>query len=299
LLGGALGTPSGLMQSESHAAAAGGLGIVIAFRANVINIGGEPDHRLRAGLDLVAVSAQHLAGLVLLPATLGLGFLAGALWALCRAAQGAPGGQRNPGTVMMNAIALQLMNYLLIPADRPARSLRSPRGAGTSVLPRLGNTPARRIVLAPLLAGRCTFLWHTTLGYRIRAVTNPDAARWPAFRCRLPNAGAEPGRGFAGLAGWWSAGASPPAGGIRRLRVHGIVAPCLASCTRWGDPAAFFFGSLLVGPTRCAAVQVPLRWWHALLGVVVLFVVGAEWWARRRTARRQTASAEGEQPTHA
>lgn len=319
MLGGALGTPSGLMQSAVKATPLllVGLGIVIAFRANVINIGGEG--QIMAGALMAtwfSVTFRTWPGPVLLPGALLLGFLAGALWGFVPGLLKARLGVNEIlSTVMMNAIALQLMNYLLSgplidPAEVAAGTFiaQSARLPEQVWLPRLGSTQLHAgILLALLLAGAVyVFLWHTTLGYRIRAVgLNPDAARYagipvPFYQMlALSLAG-----GFAGLAGV-----------VEVLGVHhrllegitggygftGIVAALFGKLHPLGAiPAAFFFGSLLVGADKMQrAVQVPSALVGTLLGVVVLFVVGAEWWARRRTARRQTERAEGEQPTHA
>jgi general nucleoside transport system permease protein len=320
LLGGALGTPSGLMQSAVKATPLllVGLGIVIAFRANVINIGGEG--QIIAGSlagTWFALAFGNWPGALLLPLTLGMGFVAGMLWGLVPGVLKARLGVNEIlSTVMMNAIALQLMNYLLggpmiDPAEVAAGTFiaQSARLPVQAWLPRLWpQTPLHAgLLLAVVLAGVVyVFLWHTGVGYRLRAVgLNPDAARYagipvPFYQVlALSLAG-----GFAGLAGV-----------VEVLGVHhrllegitggygftGIVAALFGKLHPLGAiPASFFFGSLLVGADKMQrAVQVPSALVGTLLGVVVLFVVGAEWWTRRRAARRQTDSTESEQPTHA
>ena len=57
-------------------------------------------------------------------------------------------------------------------------------------------------------------------------------------------------------------------------------------------PASFVFGGLLVGADKMQrAVQVPSALIQAILGLIVLFVVGSQYWARRRAARRLDALA--------
>lgn len=319
MLGGALGTPSGLMQSAVKATPLllVGLGIVIAFRANVINIGGEG--QIIAGALLATwftVTFRTWQGVVLLPGALLLGFAAGALWGFVPGLLKARLGVNEIlSTVMMNAIALQLMNYLLggpliDPAEVAAGTFiaQSARLPEQAWLARLGQTQLHAgILLALVLAGAVyLFLWHTAPGYRIRAVgQNPDAARYagipvPLYQVlALTLAG-----GFAGLAGV-----------VEVIGVHhrllegitggygftGIVTALFGKLHPLGAiPASFFFGSLLVGADKMQrAVQVPSALVGTLLGVVVLFVVGAEWWARRRTARRQMGGPEGEPTPHA
>ena len=117
MLGGAFGGVSGITQTLVKATPLllVGLGICIAFRASVINIGGE-------GQIIVGAVAgtwfplvfRSWPGWLLIPSTLIVGFLAGAVWGFI------PGILKARlkvneilSTVMMNAIAIQLMNLLI------------------------------------------------------------------------------------------------------------------------------------------------------------------------------------------
>jgi simple sugar transport system permease protein len=294
-----------------------GLGIVIAFRANVINIGAEGQIMMGAlATTWFALTFRAWPGSLLIPATLGVSFLAGAAWGFV------PGALKARlrvneilSTVMMNAIAQQVMNYLLRgplidPAEVAAGTFiaQSERLPAQVWLTRL--IPQTQLhagtILAVILAGAVyIFLWRTTIGYRLRAVgQNPEAARYAGIRVpvyqvlALTLAG-----GFAGLAG-----------GVEILGVHhrllegissgygftGIVAALFGKLHPLGlVPAAFIFGSLLVGANKMQrAVQVPSALVGTLLGVVVLFVVGSDWWVRRRAARRSTPEAESEVTAH-
>jgi simple sugar transport system permease protein len=307
LVGGALGDVSGLTQSMVKATPLllVGLGIVIAFRASVINIGGEG--QIIAGALMAtwfSLAFRTWPGWLLITATLIMGFLAGAFWGFIPGVLKARLGVNEIlSTVMMNAIALQLMNFLLRgPLMDPnelakgtfiAQSERLPEAVW---LPRLVpqtllHTGAiLAVVLAVLVY---IFLWRTTIGYRIRAVgLNPDAARYAGLRVpvyqvlSLTLAG-----GFAGLAGV-----------VEVIGVHhrllegitggygfsGIVAALFGNLHPISAiPASFLFGALLVGADKMQrAVQVPSALVGTLLGLVVLFVVGSAVWTRRRAARR-------------
>lgn len=319
LIGGALGDASGLTQSVVKATPLllVGLGIVIAFRANVINIGAEGQIMLGAlATTWFALTFRAWPGGLLIPATLGVSFLAGAAWGFV------PGALKARlrvneilSTVMMNAIAQQVMNYLLRgplidPAEVAAGTYiaQSERLPAQAWLPRL--VPQTQLhagaILAVILAGVVyVFLWRTTIGYRVRAVgQNPEAARYAGIRVPFYQALALTlAGGFAGLAG-----------GVEILGVHhrllegisggygftGIVAALFGKLHPLGlIPAAFIFGSLLVGADKMQrAVQVPSALVGTLLGVVVLFVVGSDWWVRRRAARRSTPEADSEVTTH-
>jgi simple sugar transport system permease protein len=307
LFGGALATTSGLTQSAAKATPLllVGLGIVIAFRANVINIGAEG--QIIAGALMAtwfSLAFRSWPAVLLLPATLLMGFLAGAAWGFVPGVLKARLGVNEIlSTIMMNAIGLQLMNLLLSgPLIDPgqiasgtfiAQSERLPEQVW---LPRL--VPQTQLhagaLLAVALAVAVYFLlWRTTTGYRIRAVgLNPDAARYAGISVAFHQALALTlAGGFAGLAGV-----------VEVIGVHhrllegitsgygftGIVAALFGKLHPLGAiPASFLFGSLLVGADKMQrAVQVPSALVDTLLGVVVLFVVGSDLWARRAAARQ-------------
>jgi simple sugar transport system permease protein len=138
-------------------------------------------------------------------------------------------------------------------------------------------------------------LWRTTIGYRIRAVgLNPHASRYAGINVQrymvlsMALSGA-----FAGLAG-----------AVEILGLHhrmfeplavsagygfsGIVAALFGKLHPLGAiPSSILFGGLLVGGDKMQrAIQVPQVLIQAILGLVVLFVVSSEIWARRRASRR-------------
>ncbi len=281
-----------------------GLGICIAFRAKCINIGGRG--QMIAGALLTASFALrfgHLPPVVLLPMMIVLGFVGGAVWGFV------PGFLKARfavneilTTIMMNSIALQLMNMLLQGA------LMDPAGieAGTFLaqsarLPdagRLARIVPRTLLHSGLFIALVmavvvyVFLWRTTLGYRIRAVgLNPQASRYagikvPAYQAlSLTLAG-----GLAGIAG-----------AVEIMGVHyrllegftsgygftGIVAALLGWLHPLGlIPASLFFGGLLIGAdTMQRAVQVPSALVNAILGLVVLFVSASTVWTQRLIQR--------------
>jgi ABC-type uncharacterized transport system permease subunit len=306
LVKGAVGSVSGVTQSLVKATPLllVGLGICIAFRANVINIGGEGQIILGAIMATwFPLTFNTWPGWILIPVTLILGFLAGSVWGFI------PGILKARlkvneilSTIMMNAIALQFM-YLLIrgPLMDPAgvasgtflaQSARLPQQAW---LPRLVPQTLLHIgaILAVLLAiAAYFFLWRTTIGYRIRAVgLNPDASRHSGINVAFYQAlSLTLAGGFAGLAG-----AIEVMGVQHRLLdgitggygFTGIVAALLGGLHPLGlIPASIVFGGLLVGANQMQrAVQVPSALINAILGLVVLFVSGSALWSRRWAAR--------------
>lgn len=312
MFGGALGTSSGIIQSAVKATPLllVALGIVIAFRANVINIGGEG--QIIAGALMAtwfALAFRGWPGWLLVPSTLLAGFVAGAAWGFVPGLLKARLGVNEIlSTVMMNAVALQLMNLLLggpmiDPAEVAAGTFiaQSERLPLHAWLPRLVPQTLLHggaIVAVVLAVAVYFFLWRTSVGYRIRAVgQSPEAARYagipvPFYQMlSLTLAG-----GFAGLAGV-----------VEVLGVHhrllegitsgygfsGIVAALFGKLHPLGAiPASFLFGSLLVGADKMQrAVQVPSALVGTLLGLVVLFVVASDYIAQRQAARRAAARA--------
>jgi simple sugar transport system permease protein len=297
-----------------------GLGICISFRGDVINIGGE-------GQMIVGAVLATWAGLTFtsLPGWLGItlamlaGFLGGAIWG------GIPGVLKAYfrvneilSTVMMNAIAVQLMNFLLrgpmIDPSQAELASKIPQTARLLEIFRLPRLVPTRLHLGALIAVILAvlvyiLLWRTTLGYRIRAVgQNPHASRYAGIKVQryivlaLLLSGA-----FSGLAGATqvfgvnyrmitdgsSSGFTGSAG------FNGIVAALFGQLHPiWSIPASILFGALLVGANKMQrAVQVPSALVIALNGLVVVFVVSSEIWRQRRQRRRLAAARQdGESP---
>lgn len=288
-----------------------GLGICISFRGNVINIGGEGQMIVGA----LAATALGLAfpewpGILLIPLAMLAGFLGGAIWG------GIPGALKAYfnvneilSTIMMNAIAVQLMNFMLkgpmmdpVQASKASRIPQTARLAKGFDLPRLIPT---RLHLGTLIAVVLAILvyillWRTTTGYRIRAVgQNQHASRYAGIDVKkqivlaLFLSGA-----FAGLAG------AVQVFGVNHRMItdgsatgftgsagfNGIVAALFGQLHPLGTiPAAFLFGALLVGANKLQrVVQVPSALITVLNGLVVIFVVSSEIWRRHRGQKRLT-----------
>lgn len=299
---GALGNTFGLTQTLVKATPLllVGLGICIAFRASCINIGGRGQMISGALLtSWFSLQAANWPGWLLIPTLIVLGFVGGAIWGFV---PGILKARFNVNeiltTVMMNSIALQLMNFLLQgPLMDPAgieagtflmQSARLPEQARLArIIPR--TLLHSGIFLALVMAVIVFFLlWRTTIGYRIRATgLNPNASRYSGIGVPFHQAlSLTLAGGFAGMAG-----------AVEVMGVHyrmiegftsgygftGIVAALLGWLHPLGlIPASIFFGALLVGAdTMQRAVQVPSALVNAILGLVVLFVSGSAVWTRR------------------
>jgi ABC-type uncharacterized transport system permease subunit len=320
---GAFGSPNSLAETLVKATPLllVALGICISFRGDVINIGGEGQMIVGAIFGTwVGLTFTGLPGWLVIVLALLMGFVGGAIWG------GIPGFLKAYfsvneilSTVMMNAIAVQLMNFLLrgpmIDPSQAALSSKIPQTARLLEafhLPRLVPT---RLHLGALLAVVLAFavyilLWRTTLGYRIRAVgQNPFASRYAGIKVAryvvlaLLLSGA-----FAGLAGvtqvygvnYRMITDGSASGFTGSAGFNGIVVALFAQLHPiWSIPSSILFGALLVGSnTMQRAVQVPSSFVTVLNGLVVVFVVGSEIWRRRRQRRRLAAGGldEGTQP---
>jgi ABC-type uncharacterized transport system permease subunit len=294
-----------------------GLGICISFRASVINIGGEG--QIIAGALLAtwfSLAFRTWPGWLLLPATMVMGFIGGAVWGFV---PGILKARLNVNeiltTVMMNAIGIQLMNFLLQgPMIDPAGVRAGTFLPQTERLPEQVWLPrlvpqtllhAGAIIAVVLAVVVYIFLWRTTIGYRIRAVgLNREASRHAGINVPFYQAlSLTLAGGFSGLAG-----VVEVIGVQHRLLegitsgygFSGIVAALFGGLHPLGlIPASWLFGSLLVGADKMQrAVQVPSALIDTVLGLVVMFVVGSAFLSRRWAARRALAAAgsEGDQP---
>ncbi len=263
----------------------------------------------------VGLTFTGLPGWLVITLSMLAGFLGGGIWG------GIPGVLKAYynvneilSTVMMNAIAVQLMNFLLrgpmIDPSQAEIASKIPQTARLLEIFRLPRLAPTRLHLgafiAVILAVLVYFLlWRTTLGYRIRAVgQNPNASRYAGIKVQryvviaLLLSGA-----FSGLAGATqvfgvnyrmitdgsSSGFTGSAG------FNGIVAALFGQLHPiLTIPASVLFGALLVGANKMQrVVQVPSALVIALNGLVVVFVVSSEFWRRRRQ-RRRLASAKQE-----
>jgi ABC-type uncharacterized transport system permease subunit len=314
---GAFGSPNALAETLVKATPLllVGLGICIAFRGNVINIGGEGQMIIGAILAiLVGLNMQDSPGWIVISLALLVGFLGGAVWG---AIPGILKAYFNVNeilsTIMMNAIAVQTMNFLLRgPMIDPAQAelaSKIPQTARLGDALRLPRLVPTRLHLGVLIAVILAFLvyillWRTTLGYRIRAVgQNPDASRYAGINVKqymvmaLLLSGA-----FAGLAGatqvfgvnYRMITDGSATGFTGSAGFNGIVAALFGQLHPIGTiPASIFFGALLVGANKMQrVVQVPSALITALNGLVVVFVVSSEIWRRRRQRRRLSVGPE-------
>jgi ABC-type uncharacterized transport system permease subunit len=302
LVSGAFGSPYALGNTlnKTTPLLLTGLGVAVAFRARLWNIGGEGQFLVGA-LAASALGAYGLKSLpapILIPLILLGGAGAGAVWAglagWMRVRRGVP---EVISTIMLNFIAAQVVSYLVgnhgpmqeASHGQPASEALGPNAtlpiilAGTSLHAGLWIALPAAVIVA-------VFLFRTPGGFAVRAVgANPEAAQvagidvgrtqlaamlWSGALCGLAGAvelsgligtvyeNYTPGYGFTAVA----------VALLGRLNPYGIVA------------AALFFGALTAGSgsmERSAGVSSVLV--YVLQAVTLLVLLGFQWvrWGRK------------------
>jgi general nucleoside transport system permease protein len=298
------------------------IGIAIAFRGGIINIGGEG--QMIAGAlagTAVALNLGNASPWIAIPASLVTGFIVGGLYgSIAGFLKAYFDVNEILSTIMLNQVAVQLMNFLLngIMLDPESAGLNNipktarvseaaqlprlyiPTGVETAIFDRtrLHYGFVIAIVLAIVIY---VFLWRTWLGYRIRAVgLNQDASRYASINVKRQMvlsmflAG-----GFAGLAGvvqvlglqYRLQTDGSPTGFTGNAGFNGIVAALFGGLNPIGAiPASIFFGGLLIGAQGMQrAVGIPAALVTTINGLIVVFVVSSQFWSRQRTRQRVTA----------
>jgi simple sugar transport system permease protein len=255
-----------------------GIGICVAFRGGVINIGGEGQMIAGAiGGTTITLLMKDSPGILIIVAALTTGFLAGALYGgLAGFLKAYFNVNEILSTIMLNQVAVQMMNFLLNgplldPAEVGLNHVpKTARIAEQAELPRLSITIPQvfhgllqglgftgdpeifartrlhyGLVLAIILAILTyILLWRTTIGYRIRAVgENERAARYAGIHVKRNMMLAMfLAGGFAGLAG-----VVQVLGLQYRLQTDGSPAGFTANAGFNGIVAALFGGLNPVG----------------------------------------------------
>ncbi len=271
------------------------LGITIAFRSGILNIGAEGQILMGIlGSTIVAVSLPDLPRFAMIPMAMALSVVMGGIFGAI------PGILKAKlqvsellSTVMMNYIAAQI--YILCirgPLIDPAelvtgsgtpQSIRFPRTAWLSRLvpgTRLHSGIIIALVLALIVY---VFLWRTSFGYKMRAAgADAKAARYGGINVsRYLIVAMGLSGALAGVAG------SSEVLGLHRRAIEGIssgygftgiVVALFGGLHPAGIiPASFLFGLILVGGDMTQRmVGVPANMVQVLQGVIILVIVSVK-----------------------
>lgn len=293
LFSGSLGSWSAFTHTTAQAAGliSAGLGIGLAFRAGLFNIGGQGQAVWGAiAAAWVGFTVTGLPLIVHLPLAIAAGIAAGAIWGgIVGVLKARTGAHEVIVTIMMNYIATGILAWLLTTTAfrRPGRADPiSPVVEWTATFPRLeGGQLHAGFVLALLAA---VVVWwvmeRTSLGFQIRAVgANPHASATAGMS--VPNitvitmmlSGA-----LAGLAGVQAAlgpiaAAAPTplsAGLVGTIGFDAITVALLGRSRPLGIVlAGLLFGAMHAGGLRMQSIaQTPLDLTYVLQALIVIFV---------------------------
>jgi ABC-type uncharacterized transport system permease subunit len=304
LLEGAVGSVTGLANTGVRATPLliGGLGIAIAFKAGLFNLGAE-------GYMYAGGAAATVVGLIPLPVppwmhvllAVVAGAASGALWGLLPAYLRAYRSiNEMVTTLMMNYVAIYLVSYLVQYgplADPGATFPMSPLLLPSSHLPILikGTSLHAGIILAFVLAIVLFFVvQYTPFGFKTRLVgANPEAARYAGINvARQILLVLLVSSALGGVAG---------AGEVLGLKLRlydffvsgvgydGVAVALMANLNPLGIiPSAFFFGALKAGANKMQIVsgmETPMA--SVIQALTVLFVVAIGFAERVRLTRRK------------
>ncbi|HZQ08471.1 MAG TPA: ABC transporter permease [Anaerolineae bacterium] len=320
MLNGAFGSPNAIADTLVKATPLlfVGIGMCIAFRGDMINIGGEGQFVIGAlSATAVALTFPNFPSLFLIPLALVFGFIGGGFWGGIAGVLKARWRVNEVlSTVMLNAIAVQIMNYLLqgpmLDPTELDKSIRVPQTERLSLAADLPRWIPTRLHLGFAIAVGIAILvyvllWRTTIGYRIRAVgLNALASRYAGINVsRYQILAITLSGALAGLGGavevlgvnhrLFTDGSAT--GFTGSAGFNGIVAALFGGLHPLGTiPASVLFGALLVGANQLQrTVQVPSAFVTTLDGLVVIFVVASQIWSKRQTARRARAQVAPEE----
>lgn len=273
-----------------------GVGICIAFRTGVVNLGGEG--QIIAGALVATIVSLSIPGtprVILVPILILAGAMGGALWgAIPGSLKAYYGVSEILSTIMMNIIAAQFLSFLLLDWLAEPQEIRiqqtkrlSPNG-DLPVLP--GGTRLHLGVVIAIIVAVIGFiiLFKSSLGVRLRAVGhNPHASRYAGMPVQRSVVEALAISGAcAGIAGAVLVfgseshrliGEGGAIGFTQNAGFNGIVTALFGGLHPLATiPAAFLFGGLLTGGIKLQReLQVPAALIVALNGVIVIFVVGS------------------------
>jgi general nucleoside transport system permease protein len=167
-----------------------GCGLALCFQASLFNIGAEGQLNVGAFvMSIVAYTFDDYLGIGVMPFAIISGFVVAALWGLIPAFLKIKRGISEViTTIMMNFIALALVNYFLIDFIAVKSTVRTEKILDNVFIPKLseyigsfqGSSANLTFLFAILLAFFLYFmLYKTRFGYEIRAVgLNPTASRY-------------------------------------------------------------------------------------------------------------------------
>ncbi|WP_203137673.1 ABC transporter permease [Microbacterium sp. JZ31] len=268
---------------------AAGLGVAVAFRVGLFNIGAQGQIVFGAAFTALLTFQLDLPMALQLPITLLGGIVGGAIWAgIAGVLKARTGAHEVILTIMLNYIGVLFVEWMVstqgvLQKAGTTQPISDPTPAG-AVFPDLLGPSFPNLDLGFLLVVvAAVFVWwlleHSSLGLRMRAVgENPHAAK--AAGISVPRiyvyamlfAG-----GLAGLAGMNQIQGAVTSGFNQHIDAgfgfDAITVALLGRSRAWGTFAAgLLFGALKAGAYQMQAAGIPVDFVLVVQALVVLFV---------------------------
>ncbi len=273
-----------------------GLGLTVAFRARVWNIGAEGQYYMGAlfGGAAALFLSSYLSKPLLLLVMILAGMLGGALWGMIPAIFKIKNGINEIiTTLMFNYIAVLLMQYLTRgPMQDPESFLpESAKFPAIAALPTFFGTRIHMGVLIAFLIAPIVYalIWSTPLGFKLRAVgSRPSVARYAGARVeRIIMFAMVFSSALAGLAGILQVATY-----YTRLKgdisvgygFSGVLVALLGRMNPFGVVlASIFFAALTIGAQSMHVVnKLPVDLANAIQAIIVLSVLAVDSIIHRR-----------------
>lgn len=266
------------------------LGVAVAFRMQIWNIGAEGQYALGAvGATWAVLTFPDAPRLVLIPLMFLCGGIAGGLWALIPALLRVKLRVNEIiSTLMFNYIGINFLDWLVYGAWKDPASFGFPmtaRFSAGAIFPRLPGTRLHLGLAVCALAGLAVWLWltRTRLGFEVKAAgSGPRASvyarmNYPFLVCLVMSVCGV----LAGFAGLTEAAAS--AGRLQPsvMAGYGYTAIVVAWLARLNPlsiaVAAFLLAGLRVGVENIQlSLQVPAAFGGILEGCILLSVLAGQ-----------------------
>lgn len=282
-----------------------GLGVAVCFKMNFINIGA--DGQFYMGAIAATYVALHADGL---PAWLAMllmfvsAFLAGGIWCLVAGfLKSRWGVSETLVTLMLNYIAVKLVSYLQYVLWKDPNAFGQPKIANYPQSLRFSSVLGLHcgwIVAVVLLLAVCLMLRRSKLGYEIAVLgANQRTARYAGMSTRkILLLASLIGGGICGLAGLIQCAGVEHTLNDQMGNSMGYTAACIAYMAQM-NPAvvlviSFLFAILFQGSAYMQiAMQIPAATGDVIQGIILLFILGSEFFSRYRFVRvgRETKEA--------
>jgi simple sugar transport system permease protein len=297
---GSLGSKNGIAETLVRATplAFAALGVAVAYRAGVWNIGAEGQIFMGAlGATMAGLYLPPMPLLVHLPLVLLCGFAGGAIWGgLAGIFKARFGANEIIVTIMMNYIAIFIVSFLVTGPMKDAsgmipqpQTVELPASALLPVIISGTRAHAGTIVLIGVVAFVWFFMYRTSTGYELRSAgANPDAARHIGINVlnTVVIAMAISG-GLAGLAG------ANEVSGVQHLLTQdissnygylSIAVALLGGLNPLGVLlSSIFFGVVYVGSESMQrAMNVPVEMVYIIQGLVIVAMLLRQLGQRRK-----------------